>query len=119
MNTKTLPPLSIQTRREITEPPSPKPKRGLWWVLIVAIVGIYAAFNVEDFDFLVEKDGVYDLSPKRKAKLEKEQKEIDNAEQYVIIASKAGLYPCYNCGKSTLIFLNEGEVWKYGVTRIG
>lgn len=119
MNTKILPPLSIQPRPEISEPPSPKPQRRLWWLIVVAVVGIFAAFNVEDFDFLVEKDGGYDLSPKRKAKLQKEQEEIDNAEQYVIIANKAGLYPCYNCGKSTLIFLNEGEVWKYGVTRIG
>ncbi|AEE51293.1 hypothetical protein [Haliscomenobacter hydrossis] len=109
----------IQPKKEILESPTPKPRRGLWWLVVFAVAVIYAAFNVEDFDFLVEKDGQYKLAPKRNSKLYKELGEIDNAEQYVLLVTKAGFYPCYNCGKSALIFLNVGEVWKYGVTRIG
>ncbi len=119
MNARTLSPPSVQPEHETPEQPNPKPHRRLWWLLIVFVTTIYAAFNVEDFDFLIEKDGQYELAPQRKGKLQKELEEIDNAEQYVIIATKAGFYPCYNCGQSTMIFLNVGEVWKYGVTRIG
>ena len=119
MTIRTLPPPPLEPKKEILESPAPKPRRGLWWLVVLAIAVVYAAFNVEDFDFLIEKDGQYELAPKRNAKLQKELGEIDNAEQYVIIATKAGFYPCYNCGKLTSIFLNVGEVWKYGVTRIG
>ena len=46
--------------------------------------------------------------------------EIDNAEQYALTAAIDGFFPCYSCilGKN-IIFLNKGEVWRYGVTRKG
>jgi len=37
-------------------------------------------------------------------------------EQYALVARVSGWYPCYNCGTETKIFLNKGEVWKYGKT---
>ena len=119
MTIRTLSPPPLEPKKEILESPTPKPRRGLWWLVVLGIAVIYAAFNVEDFDFLIEKDGGYDLSPQRKEKLQKELGEYDEAEQYVIFAAEAGYYPCYNCGKQTLIYLNVGEVWKYGSTRIG
>lgn len=119
MNTRTLLPRSVQPEQEKPERPNPNPHRRLWWLLIVMIATIYAAFNVEDFDFLIEKDGKYELAPHRKEKLQKELEEYDEAEQYVIYASEAGYYPCYSCGKQTQIYLEKGEVWKYGSTRIG
>lgn len=59
------------------------------------------------------------LAPFRKAKLDKELEDLDNAEQYALLAVRNGEYPCFNCpGKST-IFLRKGQVWKYGVTTQG
>lgn len=118
MNTAALP-SAPKPAPKIPETQPQKPRRNHWWLILFAFAGIYAAFNVEDFDFLVEKDGGYDLSPQRKKKYQKESEELDNAEQYVIYALKPGYYPCYNCGESSLIYLNAGEVWKYGVTKIG
>lgn len=117
--TSSLSDYKMREARPFSLPNTPQPNRNYWWFILIGVVSIYAAFNVEDFDFLVEKDGAYDLSPQRKKKYKKEVEEIDNAEQYVIYALKPGYYPCYNCGKLTMIFLNAGEVWKYGVTRIG
>jgi hypothetical protein len=100
-------------------PGAPKPKkRQVWFIWLLLIVVIYAASSLDEFPFLIEKDGAYDLSPQRKSKLQKELDEIDEAVQYVIYASKAGFYPCYH-GTSGTIFLNPGEIWKYGTTRIG
>jgi len=69
---------------------------------------------------VIDKDGNVALSPDRKGKLDKELKEIDNAEQYALLASVDGYYPCYTCpdGLST-IYLHANEVWKYGTTRKG
>ena len=58
------------------------------------------------------------LHPRRLGKLDKEIREIDNAEQYVLIVLKEGWYECFTCvGK--MIYLYPGQVWKYGVTRKG
>lgn len=40
-------------------------------------------------------------------------------EQYALVATKTGWYPCYNCGTEILILLKAGETWKYGKTCIG
>lgn len=71
-------------------------------------------------DFLeFNENGRPILAPFRRAKLERELSELENAEQYALLAARAGDYPCYNCpGKST-IFLESGMVFKYGVTRKG
>lgn len=70
-------------------------------------------------DFLYEKDGEPILAPWRKAKLERELEEMEFGEQYALKATKAGLYPCFNCPGTTEIYLTYGEVWKYGVTSKG
>ncbi|WP_148270396.1 hypothetical protein [Haliscomenobacter hydrossis] len=100
------------------EPPLLQPNPKNWiWLLLIAATGIFAAINWEDY--VVEKDGKLELAPKRKAKLKKELNEIDNAVQYALIARTAGEYPCLNCGNRKTIYLNVGDVWKYGTTRLG
>jgi hypothetical protein len=103
----------------VPTPQTPEPKKRhpwLWWAIV--LIGIYAATHLDELPFLVERDGEYDLSPERKAKLKRELDEIDEAMQYAILAKKPGSYPCFHCLEGT-IYLNAGEVWKYGTTRIG
>ena len=58
------------------------------------------------------------LSPKERKKLEKRLREIDESEQYALIARTDGWYPCLHSGR-TSYYLKKGEVWKYGVTSKG
>ncbi|MBL7803094.1 MAG: hypothetical protein JNL02_05125, partial [Saprospiraceae bacterium] len=44
--------------------------------------------------------------------------ELEEAEQYALVATKEQWYPCLHSGHS-LYFLHVGEVWKYGVTTKG
>lgn len=45
--------------------------------------------------------------------------ELDEAEQYVLLAKRSGLFPCFSCKNSVTIFLNQNEVWKHGYTTKG
>ena len=63
-------------------------------------------------------NGATVLSPQEEAKLQKRLKEIDDSEQYALVATEDGWYPCLHSGRS-LIYLRVGEVWKYGVTSKG
>ncbi len=67
---------------------------------------------------LESSGGAPKLSPKEKEKLEKRLREIDESEQYALIAMEDGWYPCLHSGRTTY-FLRAGEVWKYGVTSKG
>lgn len=58
------------------------------------------------------------LKPKDEARLAKKLREIDDAEQYALVANCNGWYPCQNNGFQTY-YLKMGEVWKYGVTTKG
>ncbi|MEI6410452.1 MAG: hypothetical protein WCR52_13775 [Bacteroidota bacterium] len=58
------------------------------------------------------------LNPKEAAKLQKRLTEIDEAEQYALIANEDGWYPCNHPGRATFHLL-PGEVWKYGTTTKG
>ena len=85
--------------------------------LIGAAVSLFAitiflreVFNVEDEN--------PKLSPQEEAKLQKRLKELDEAEQYALIANEAGWYPCNHPGR-TVCYLLPGEVWKYGTTTKG
>ena len=95
--------------------PEPRRKPTLGWLL--AAVAVMAAALT--FDEVVEWiDGEPRLKQKQKERLAKEQMEIDNAEQYVLLALTSKNYPCLGCPRP-LIFLRTTEVWKYGVTRKG
>jgi hypothetical protein len=58
------------------------------------------------------------LNPKEEKKLQKRLREIDDSEQYALIARVNGWYPCLHSGR-TSCYLLVGEVWKYGVTSKG
>lgn len=89
-------------------------------ILLVAIlaIGVKLLMSSETHEegFIVEKEGTVELAPWRQEKLQRELDEIDNAEQYVLLTIKSGIYPCYNCPNATIL-LNANNVWKYGVTR--
>ena len=57
-------------------------------------------------------------SSKDQKNLEKRLKEIDDSEQYALVAITEGWYPCLHSGRTTY-YLKAGEVWKYGVTSKG
>lgn len=63
-----------------------------------------------------------EVSPKPAAqdsvRLEKRLREIDESEQYALIASVNGWYPCLHKGRPGC-YLLSGEIWKYGVTSKG
>jgi hypothetical protein len=92
-----------------------KPKRQLSvkkpLMTLIALISLYAAYEIA-------KDNI-GLSPERKAKLNRELEELENAEQYVLRANQSAWYPCYSCPTKNRIFLLKDEVWKYGVTRKG
>ncbi len=69
-------------------------------------------------DVVVWVEGLPQLHPRQIGKLDKEIREIENAEQYVLIARVSGWYECLNC-PTGMIYLLAGQVWKYGVTRKG
>lgn len=58
------------------------------------------------------------LSPRESRKLDKRLREIEESEQYALIASMNGWYACLHSGRTT-VYLKKGEVWKYGVTSKG
>ncbi|MBV6442484.1 MAG: hypothetical protein DYG98_22490 [Haliscomenobacteraceae bacterium CHB4] len=63
-------------------------------------------------------EGEWRLKPKREAKRDKQIKNIDDAEQNVLLAIAPGYYECLHC-PSKRIYLHTNEVWKYGVTNQG
>lgn len=102
----------------IADPPEPgkKPRQPiLLFFLMLTILGFYAHWQGVDF-LVLDADGNVQLSPQRQKEYEDRLKRIEQAEQYRLSAAKDGYYPCYNCGKDSLIFLFKGETWKYGVT---
>lgn len=99
-----------------TDPGTPSQRRWAPLFLLVLIV----AFAILYSDFLqTGQDGRPELSPDRRDKLDRELKELENSEQYVLLTARNGEYPCFNCGAHSTINLPKGAVWKYGVTRKG
>ena len=84
----------------------------------LGLIFIVAVWKGVDFLELNET-GELVLSTKRKAKLEKNLKELEEGEQYALIVVKEGLFPCYSCLKTSTIQLFPGQIWKYGVTSKG
>lgn len=92
-------------------------KPSVWPLLLVSIgILIVSAFIINSF--FVKEEPSPELKPKEKAKLEQKMKEIDDAEQYALIAAQDGRYVCLHSGRETC-FLHKGEVFKYGVTTKG
>lgn len=102
------------------------PRGGKSFLLVLLIGGIacllYALFSGGELPspVILDEHGNEILAPARQQKLDRELEEIENAEQYALFATANTYYPCFSCpdGAKT-IFLNTGEVWKYGTTRKG
>ncbi len=83
---------------------------------VVAVVLTGVALFVQIY-FSGEEEAAR-LSPHEDARLQKRLKEIDEAEQYALIAKDNGWYNCLHSAR-TMHYLLTGEVWKYGVTTKG
>ena len=90
-----------------------------WKFAIAIVVFLFLGLASKKKDFLIQTDQGLKLAPWRQKKLKKELENFDKAEQYVLIVTVEGEYACFNCGEKATIHLKVGEVWKYGVTRIG
>lgn len=105
------------------EPPSSNPGPGFGFFLLLLFgIGFILLIVAQwkDVDFIEEdSEGNPMLSEERQRKLDDALRELDEAEQYVLVAVRDGLYPCYNCPNETKIFLYKGETWKYGTTTKG
>ncbi|MBL7782720.1 MAG: hypothetical protein JNM22_15950 [Saprospiraceae bacterium] len=91
------------------------PPRKMYSIRVLALV-ILAGALILRIAFPNEGE-VPNLRPKDAARLEKKLREIDDAEQYALVARSDGLYACLN-GPPTY-YLKTGEVWRYGVTTKG
>lgn len=106
--------IHIQTTVEF-DSNNPKPRNRLWLWGIIVLLLIFAA---KEF-IITHDDGSITLAPARAAKLARELEELEQAEQYKLIAARDGHYPCFHCSPKSTIFLLKGNIWKYGITRKG
>ena len=98
-------------------PKSPRPDRWRAWKVLGGTALIF--FMALQWADVVEwTEGSFRLKPKRQAEFEKKKKELENAEQYALVAYAPGYYECLHC-ITGVVFLNQFEVWKYGVTNQG
>lgn len=97
---------------------TPKPVHRLSWKVIT--VAVFVAFlGLALVIKEIHSDGPTPrISPREEAQLERRLKEIDDSEQYALLAISSGWYPCLHSGRATC-YLHAGEVWKYGVTSKG
>jgi len=98
------------------DPPNPQPKKHTLLIVAGALILVVCALKWGDVVEYI--NGEPRLTPKHEAQLQKKLNELDEAEQYALIATKEGFYPCLHSGH-TSYFLHVGEVWKYGVTTKG
>jgi hypothetical protein len=62
-----------------------------------------------------DKHGKAHLQEWRLRDIQRQHDELEDSEQYVLLATEDGLYECFYCPTQTC-FLRKGMVWKYGVT---
>jgi hypothetical protein len=96
--------------------PEQEPKRPhFFWVVLILFLILFAFWKGVDF-LIIDDDGAVQLAPERQDELDRRLKNLQKAEQYVLIARYGGVYPCFNCGTASTIRLLKGEIWKYGTT---
>jgi len=90
----------------------------LFIILLVSVLIGIILFARPFYEY--DEEGNPQLAPWRADKLLKELSNLDEAEQYVLLARINGNYPCYSCEHNQAkIYLNRGEIWKYGTTTKG
>ena len=87
-------------------------------LLLLSVISLIVMAALQWADVVEWEEGEWRLNPKREAKRVKQIKNIDDAEQYALIAKMPGYYACLHC-PSKRIYLHTNEVWKYGVTNQG
>lgn len=97
-----------------TEPNPSKPG----FLTVVRAAAIVMALALPAILYFAQQSEFPALGPREEAKLKKRLREIDDSEQYALIARVDGWYPCLHSGRATY-YLKKGEVWKYGVTSKG
>lgn len=96
----------IPERPEIEEKPSKLKLRRRGFIILIVIFGLIPT---------------YQISKERLEILERNLKKIYDehrqpvCEQYALRAVSSTYYPCFQCA-SGKIWLNMGEIWRYGVT---
>ncbi|MEM8529003.1 MAG: hypothetical protein AAGG68_30510 [Bacteroidota bacterium] len=112
MNTDFVAPPRPKQKAKV-ENKKPKKKKNSWLIWAIALTAMAGTFK----EYVIERsDGSYELKPERQEKLEKALEDLDEAEQYALVAKKNAYYPCFNCGDEKEVYLYMGEVWKYGFT---
>jgi hypothetical protein len=115
-NAKTIPIFMGADQPRIEKEPSEPARSGRAPFIVATLVLVAIALSTR---LDLTKIGASDqLNPKEEAKLQKRLKEIDDSEQYALIAKMDGWYPCLHSERATC-YLLAGEVWKYGVTSKG
>jgi cell division protein FtsL len=116
--------VNLKTLPDIKEfPKIPVKKfRKTFIFLIFAIAGILSFL-------IIHENGTHELTIERTKKfekaierVEKRKHEKENCEQYVLRAAYSGWFPLLKWGEAVAqdsIWLNEGDVWKYGFTCVG
>ena len=98
-------------------PHIPQPDRWRAWKILGGTT-LLLIMALQWADVVEWVDGSFQLKPKRQAAFEKQKNAVENAEQYALVADVPGYYECLHC-ITGLVFLNQYEVWKYGVTNQG
>ncbi len=94
-------------------------KQAFFWPLFAVIASLLVAVAiVPRINFESEGDRASKLNPQETLRLLRRLNEIDDSEQYALVAKTDGWYPCLHSGR-TAYYLKTGEVWKYGVTSKG
>lgn len=97
-------------------PPEPEKKSLLPVIIAGTLFLIVCALKWRD---VIEYfNGEPRLNSKHQQQLQKKLNELEEAEQYALVAVAEGWYPCLHSGRA-LYYLRPGEVWKYGVTAKG
>lgn len=95
-----------------------RPKPIIWFLLVLGCLIVYSVYNSQGYEEVVTTDseGNPVLTPDRQAEIARRQnKNIEEAEQYVLIAIAPGYRECYLCpgGK---VWLEAGEIAKIGIS---
>ncbi len=101
-----------------TQPHKPPPKKKTAIPVIVAGVLFLIVCALKWQDVVEYVNGEAQLTEKHQKQLEKKLNEMEDAEQYALVATKDGFFPCLHSG-FVRYYLHVGEVWKYGVTTKG
>lgn len=100
------------------QPHNPAPKKKSTLPAFIAGVLFLIVCALKWQDVVEYVNGEAKLTEKHQQQLKKKLDELEDAEQYALVAMADGMYPCLHSGRA-LYFLHAGEVWKYGVTSKG